>query len=785
MSPIKMRQAHLSDKIKTEIGPSSPYTKDSTDTNGEKTTDSPPLSNEIDSKLRKTTSEKETLRPPNASPNSRNKDTKSFTKRTENWTNGEKTILLRLVKTKREIIETKHRNKDAKEQRNKAWDQILAELKSKCPRFANISTNCVKEQYQRLKSQVKKYLTKPDDSKTSGEAHNNIAIVKLMCDICQEEFKDFNPIRNDDEDDNTSDRNKDKLKITDELLEEEVSVNYFSSRTPDEEKDFPEPNPKKDPSRTTNYSPATFKASSPDHVKLEPTNSNRVAEDREMRVHDQKQFSNLHKLVVSQNPYKLEIGKHNDVQSEKVLSTDVDVHPRQVNSDFNSVNSTDTVTFERNNDELKNLRSKHQQLYSSEVKYPAGNVIRRQKTPYGIMTICSQEDSLISSSDLSEIEKSNYVLMPSRDEYVRSHSPIGNYNSDNAARPFEDEYNTLENRHRLVKSKGDLSVTDDDLQHTSQPDSTINNTKVFTRQKNILRPSRLFEPYNPFYSHTDINRNKSSIDYSPTKKPRAHSPVSPPSYTNYKTQILWSSLQSPEEQFDNPKDKQDKTEINSYLGIYSYPGIDRDKSSSDFSPTKKPRVQSPAETQQFSSMYYTLGKPQISRSSSQSSDEQFDNQKDKQDTTEINSCIGPYQEDIDIHKETVELSPSNTTMSSVPSLNRNVNKRTKNLKCFINTKRRYEVQELRLQKEKHVEEMRMAREKHEIEMEMLRIKKQALEHHLQQVIKSSEQPSQHTSHISDVLISEERLSKRMPNTSGIFTTTQEILNDTSCTLYNF
>lgn len=96
------------------------------------------------------------------------------------------------------------------------------------------------------------------------------------------------------------------------------------------------------------------------------------------------------------------------------------------------------------------------------------------------------------------------------------------------------------------------------------------------------------------------------------------------------------------------------------------------------------------------------------------------------------------------------------------------------------------MQELRLKKEKHDEEIRMAKEKHEIEMEMLRLKKQVLEHQLQQMMKPPERRSQHTSNISDFLTSEERHMKLMTNTPGIYTTTQDILNDqSSCTLYTF
>ncbi|XP_059168445.1 uncharacterized protein LOC131950360 [Physella acuta] len=69
----------------------------------------------------------------------------------------------------------------------------------------------------------------------------------------------------------------------------------------------------------------------------------------------------------------------------------------------------------------------------------------------------------------------------------------------------------------------------------------------------------------------------------------------------------------------------------------------------------------------------------------------------------------------------------------------------------IKLKREKQQEELKLAREKQAEEMRMAREKHEMEMEMLRLKKQCLERQLQQ-------PG---------------------NTSGIFTSTQNVLDGAS------
>ncbi|XP_059168440.1 uncharacterized protein LOC131950356 [Physella acuta] len=120
-------------------------------------------------------------------------------RRTVNWSIEEKTDLLVMINKQRDIIESKKKDKNTRTHRQEAWENIKSQFKSQHPKFTHLKTQGIIEQYQRLKSQVKKLLTQQDVSTVSGEISIDKSIVKLMCEICQEEFKDFMPLYQDNE----------------------------------------------------------------------------------------------------------------------------------------------------------------------------------------------------------------------------------------------------------------------------------------------------------------------------------------------------------------------------------------------------------------------------------------------------------------------------------------------------------------------------------------------------------------------------------------------------------
>ncbi|XP_059168447.1 uncharacterized protein LOC131950363 [Physella acuta] len=111
-------------------------------------------------------------------------------RRTVNWSIEEKSDLLVMINEQRDIIESKKKDKATRAHRQEAWKNIESQFKIQHPKFTNLKTKGIIEQYQRLKSQVKKLLTQQDVSTVSGETSIDKSIVKLMCEICQEEFKD-------------------------------------------------------------------------------------------------------------------------------------------------------------------------------------------------------------------------------------------------------------------------------------------------------------------------------------------------------------------------------------------------------------------------------------------------------------------------------------------------------------------------------------------------------------------------------------------------------------------
>ncbi|XP_059168434.1 myb/SANT-like DNA-binding domain-containing protein 4 [Physella acuta] len=114
-------------------------------------------------------------------------------RRTVNWSIEEKSDLLVMVNEHRDKIESKKRDKTTRAWRQEAWENIATQFKSQHPTFTHLKTQGIIEQYQRLKSQVKKQLTQQNVSTVSGETGIDKSIVKLMCDICHEEFKEVMP----------------------------------------------------------------------------------------------------------------------------------------------------------------------------------------------------------------------------------------------------------------------------------------------------------------------------------------------------------------------------------------------------------------------------------------------------------------------------------------------------------------------------------------------------------------------------------------------------------------
>lgn len=119
-------------------------------------------------------------------------------KRTVNWSRDEKMDLLLRLKENRDILESTTRNKKTRNKRKNMWEHISAQFKIQHSKFSQLKTQGFIEQYQRLKSQVKKYLAQKN---VNGSNHisTNAAIVKIMLEICQEEFKDYIPVCKDNQ----------------------------------------------------------------------------------------------------------------------------------------------------------------------------------------------------------------------------------------------------------------------------------------------------------------------------------------------------------------------------------------------------------------------------------------------------------------------------------------------------------------------------------------------------------------------------------------------------------